>query len=134
MSDENELQSEFRPPDIQMVDFMMGLANEVDAIFGIEGLTTTQKDTLEAASRSIKILLAMAISGHQLFMAEGKRLDDIADVARTLYDMLFLIEPSALENVRNLHLLTEYSRWEDSVEGEQARESRDSIRNLFWTD
>ena len=134
MSDENELQSEFRPPDIQMVDFMMGLANEVDGLFGIEGLTTTQKDTLEVASRSIKVLLAMAISGHQLFMAEGKRLDDIADVARTLYDMLFLIEPSALEKVNNLRLLTEYSRWEDSVEGEQAREARDSINNLFWTD
>jgi len=134
MSDDDELQSEFRPPDIHMVDFMMGLAGEVDGMSEIEGLNLTQKNTLEVASRSIKILLAMAIGGHQLFIAEGKRLDGIADVARTLHDMLFLIEPSALENVSNLHLLTEYSQWEDSVDGEQAKEQRNTFRNLFWTE
>lgn len=134
MSDDDGLKSEFRPPDPEMIDYMMGLSGALESMCDIENLSVEHQGILEVSARSIKILLAMAISGHQLYMAEGHRLDGMADVARTLYDMLFLIEPQALEKVSNLHLLQEYSRWEDSVEGADPAEARNLFRNLFWSE
>ena len=115
MPDSNQSMSEFRPPDSKMIDYMLELSGDIEKLSNLDELNHSQKATLEVASRSIKLLLAMAISGHTLFIAEGRRLDAMADLARTLHDILLLTEPSALDSVANLDVLRDYSQWEDDL-------------------
>ena len=131
MSDDNELRSEFRPPDEQMVDYMIGLSEELSKMATTIDMPNSSREVLEVASRSIKLLLAMAISGHTLFIGEGRRTDEIADVARSLYDILFLIEPSALDSVANLDVLRRYSEWESSPFETGIDKRRDDIGDIF---
>lgn len=134
MSKDDELKSEFRPPDDEMIEFMLTVSDDLGELSSDSRLTEAERALLEVSSRSIKVLLAMSISGHALFIAEGRRLDAIANVARSLHDILFLIEPSALESVENINALKEYSEWEDSAGTDEIELQRKNFRNLFWTD
>lgn len=91
--------NEFRAPDEDMVDFMLGMSNDLRAISSDETLTHSQAEAIKQASHSMRVLLAMSIAGHHLFMAESRHADALANLVENLYDRIVMSESNSEPDV-----------------------------------
>jgi hypothetical protein len=82
--------SEFRPPDDSMIEYMLNLSASLTLISNRDELAENDSQILKRAAHSMRVLLAMAVSGHMLFAIEGKHADALANLCSTLYDNLLL--------------------------------------------
>lgn len=98
--------NEFRPPDDSMIEFILSTSMALNVIAQNEDLADSSREVIERASHSIKVMLAMAVGGHALFVNESSHADALASLAGQLYDRLLLsglldgqsIDIAALQN------------------------------------
>lgn len=95
MTDEPFL-NEFRPPDDDMIEYMLNMSSYLFMFSKKEELTETERLTLAQASHSMKVLLAMAIGGHILYEQESKFADELHQVGSSLYDKAMLLDPGTI--------------------------------------
>jgi hypothetical protein len=73
-----------------MIEYMLNLSASLTLIANRPHLAEPDSQILKQASRSMRVLLAMAVSGHMLFTVEGKHADALANLSSNLYDNLLL--------------------------------------------
>ena len=108
-----EMQSEFRPPDDELVDFILSLSSSLKGMASSVDLTENEKTTLNLAERNLKLLLAMTMSGYALYIAESQHSDDLALLVSELRKSLQSVSPLD-ELAIDISALTRYSQWRDS--------------------
>ena len=64
---ENLFNTEFRPPDEDMVEFILATSTLLSKISKYENMSEEDAQVISAASSSLLVLMAMAVSGFSLF-------------------------------------------------------------------
>jgi hypothetical protein len=111
--------NEFRPPDSEMIDYMLNLSASLSLVSNREEVTRNDSEVLKRCAHSMRVLLAMAVGGHVLFTGEAKHADALADLATALYDTLVLSGIADVESF-DISALEEFRRYR--VEGPDVSE------------
>lgn len=106
---ENLFNTEFRPPDEDMVEFILATSTLLSKISKYENMSEEDAQVISAASRSLLVLMAMAVSGFSLFSTETDHAQSLADLSQALYDRLVFTDPSLMSEI-NISPITE---WQD---------------------
>jgi hypothetical protein len=101
MSDtpENLFNTEFRPPDEEMVDYILATSTLLSKISKYENISEEDAQVISTASRSLMVLLAMTMSGFALYSAETDHAQSLAGLSQALYDRLALTDPSQIGDI-----------------------------------
>jgi hypothetical protein len=101
MSDtpENLFNTEFRPPDEEMVDYILATSTLLSKIGKYENMSEEDAQVISTASRSLMVLLAMTMSGFALYSAETDHAQSLAGLSQALYDRLALTDPSQIGDI-----------------------------------
>lgn len=97
--DETPFLNEFRPPDEDMIQYMLDMSSYLVMLAKKPDMTETERLTVSRAAHSMKVLLAMAVGGHILFEQESKFADELHKTATLLYDKLMLTDPALADSV-----------------------------------
>jgi hypothetical protein len=106
---ENLFNTEFRPPDEDMVEFILATSTLLSKISKYENMSEEDAQVISAASRSLLVLMAMAVSGFSLFSTETDHAQSLADLSQALYDRLVFTDPSLMSEI-DISPITE---WQD---------------------
>lgn len=108
---------EFRPPDDEMIQYILGCAEDLEQISSDIGLTTSNQQLVKQSAHTMRVLLAMAISGHFLFSKEADHAEALSALAQRLFDELVMVSPSTAFSfdISDLHKFFEYR---DAVKNE----------------
>jgi hypothetical protein len=106
---ENLFNTEFRPPDEDMVEFILATSTLLSKISKYENMSEEDARVISAASRSLLVLMAMAVSGFSLFSTETDHAQSLADLSQALYDRLVFTDPSLMSEI-DISPITE---WQD---------------------
>ena len=106
---ENLFNTEFRPPDEDMVEFILATSTLLSKISKYENMSEEDAQVISAASRSLLVLMAMAVSGFSLLSTETDHAQSLADLSQALYDRLVFTDPSLMSEI-DISPITE---WQD---------------------
>jgi hypothetical protein len=113
MSDDYFLE-EFRPPDADMVDYILTTSRMVNNLAESQD-TEDNRLLLESTSRSLKVLLAMAVAGYNLYKTEMTHGNILLEVSEGLYDRLVLTDNGQVRESDSL-AINEYREWRTKME------------------
>lgn len=102
---------EFRPPDMEMVDTILGLSLELYNIKQNVVMDGYQQDILAMSSRNLKLLLAMTMSGWTLYNEEGKYAERLKELCSTMYNHIVLNDPSSINVFTDIEVIQEYTNF-----------------------
>lgn len=97
-------EEEFRPPDSEMVDYVLSSSCILDEMSARASMTRDDSQALASASRSLKVMLAMAMSGFALYSTELEHANALSVLSESLYDRLMLTDPSQITDIDILPL------------------------------
>ena len=106
---ENLFNTEFRPPDEDMVEYILATSTLLSKISKYENMSEEDAQVISTASRSLLVLMAMAVSGFSLFSTETDHTQSLADLSQALYDRLVFTNPSLMSEI-DISPITE---WQD---------------------
>ena len=106
---ENLFNTEFRPPDEDMVEYILATSTLLSKISKYENMSEEDAQVISTASRSLLVLMAMAVSGFSLFSTETDHTQSLADLSQALYDRLVFTDPSLMSEI-DISPITE---WQD---------------------
>lgn len=106
---ENLFNTEFRPPDEDMVEYILATSTLLSKISKYENMSEEDAQVISTASRSLLVLMAMAVSGFSLFSTETDHAQSLADLSQALYDRLVFTDPSLMSEI-DISPITE---WQD---------------------
>lgn len=111
MSDtpENLFNTEFRPPDQEMIDYILVTSTLLSKISKYDNISEEDAQVMSTASRSLLVLMAMAVSGFSLFSAETEHAQSLADLSQSLYDRLVFTDPSLISEID----ISAVTAWQD---------------------
>ena len=96
---DNLFNTEFRPPDEEMIDYILATSTLLNKIGKYENVSEEDAQVISTASRSLMVLLAMAMSGFALYSAETDHAESLAGLSQALYDRLALNDPRQIGDI-----------------------------------
>lgn len=105
---------EFRPPDDEMIDFVLTISSAMTKMSEDADDQPFVQQTLLSASRSLKILLAMAVAGHHLYRKESEESDRLAQLAESLYDRLLMTDHNQARE-EDAQVLVNFRQWRNEL-------------------
>lgn len=113
----NDFKSEFRPPDDELIGFILTLASSIKEMSISNHLSEEDKTNLSLAERNLKLLLAMTMSGYALYIGESQHADDLALLVHDLRTSLKNVSPLD-ELATDFSALSRYTEWRTELTDE----------------
>lgn len=104
-------EEDFVPPDMEKVEYILGLTVDLYTIQATVELTLEQQRALLLASTHMKILLAQAISGWTLYNEESRYADRLNDLAAELYNHIVMNQPELIDSFPDIDVLQEHKNF-----------------------
>lgn len=99
---------DFKPPDEDMVERVLTNSKMISLMS--EDADGETRAILESASRSLKILLAMAVSGSYLHRKESYFNKELSSLAESLYDRLLMADSTQITD-EDTRVLANFRAW-----------------------
>lgn len=101
-------EDDFLPPDMERVEYILGLTVDLYSIQATVPLTLEQQRALMLASTHMKVLMAQAISGWTLYSEESKYGDRLSILATELYNYIVINQPEKIDSFQDIGVLQEH--------------------------
>lgn len=104
-------EEDFLPPDMERVEYVLGLTVDLYSIQSSASLTIDQQRALLLASTNLKVLLAQAISGWTLYNEESKYSDRLRSLAIEMYNYIVLNNPEMIDSFSDIGAIQQHENF-----------------------